>query len=461
MLYIHGTKNKFMIQKNRLLLLPILSLLSSINVCVAQGWVKDYTSIIGAPESGTQVIQTADGGYIISTRKDRFFPFIIKTDAYGDTLWTKCMTWWNVLTTNDVAIIQQTDDLGYILAGGNSKKVVKLNSFGDTVWTRNIEGYASQIRQTSDGDYVVSGTYQYGMGLYKLNANGVIAWSKKLHAGSSSCMIQTRDDGFVVGGSQTIYSSTGPDTNKAILIKTDSNGDTLWTRNLGIGTPFSVMESLDNGFYFGGNINSYTAIKTNSTGYFQYGVGGCLLANGLIFDETVDTGLVYVSPSYTLIKIANDVQHSMVWARDYFADDGTRIGGRSVQQTSDNGFIVIGVRIDNLHVANCYLIKTDSEGNTSGTFPTSVENHLLSSDVKTWPNPFSNGFNIDLTSLNSGHIKLELFNLSGECTILKDDYLPTDNHAYYFQWDGPPGIYFLKISGESGGQVIQKICKTN
>ena len=67
---------------------------------------------------GKSIQQTIDGGYILgveTTQTDNFRDWwIIKTDALGDTLWTKI---YGADTYNYLNSIKQTSDVGYVVCG--------------------------------------------------------------------------------------------------------------------------------------------------------------------------------------------------------------------------------------------------------------------------------------------------------------------------------------------------------
>jgi hypothetical protein len=112
--------------------------------------------------------------------------YLIKTNASGNTLWTRNYGG----TSNDYGrSVQQTQDGGYVVAGqiysfgGNVSQVylIKTNASGDTLWTRNYGGagddFGYSVRQAQDGGYIVAGsTYSFGNGeqvyLIKTDANG-------------------------------------------------------------------------------------------------------------------------------------------------------------------------------------------------------------------------------------------------------------------------------------------------
>jgi len=242
-------------------------------------------------EGGNSVQQTSDTGYIVAGWTGSFGNggqvYLIKTNAYGDTLWTRTYG-----GTNDDygTSVQQTSDGGYIVAGstssfGDSDQVylVKTNASGDTLWTRNYGGTNTEcgysVQQTSDGGYIVAGyTTSFGndfqVYLIKTNALGDTLWTKT-YGGTRNdrgySVQQTSDGGYIVAG---VYDYSGPN-HQVYLIKTNASGDTLWTKTHG-GTGSeegeSVQQTQDGGYIiagwtlsFGNGIQVYL-IKTDANG---------------------------------------------------------------------------------------------------------------------------------------------------------------------------------------------------
>jgi hypothetical protein len=129
-------------------------------------WMKTYGG--NCQEYGCSVQSTSDGGYIVAGYSWSFGagnPFhtnvyLIKTDAKGDTLWTKIYG----DTANDRGYsVQLTSDGGYIIAGftesfGSGKSdvwLLKTDSNGDTLWTKIYGGEDEDlgyfVQQVSDG----------------------------------------------------------------------------------------------------------------------------------------------------------------------------------------------------------------------------------------------------------------------------------------------------------------------
>src|ERR1017187_1772869 len=72
----------------------------------------------GGVASGVQ--QTSDGGYIITTgcyQSGFTSIYLVKTNANGDTLWTRIYGHGSASSSNRGFSVQQTNDGGYIVAG--------------------------------------------------------------------------------------------------------------------------------------------------------------------------------------------------------------------------------------------------------------------------------------------------------------------------------------------------------
>jgi len=99
--------------------------------------------------------------------------------------------------------------------------------------------YAYAVQQTTDGGYILVGeTWSFGAGnediyLIKTDANGDTLWTRT-YGGTVRdegwAVRQTTDGGYIVAG---YTQSFGAGWDNVYLIKTNSNGDTLWTKTYG------------------------------------------------------------------------------------------------------------------------------------------------------------------------------------------------------------------------------------
>ena len=236
--------------------------------------------------------QTSDSGYIIVGSTTSYGAgsndvYLIKTDALGDTVWTRTYGGSNLDQGNSVL---QTSDGGYVLAGWTNSfgagnydvYLIKTDASGDTIWTRTYGGtsedYGIFVAPTSDSGCVIAGlTSSYGAGGYdiyliKADASGDTVWTKAYGgplADWGYCIAQTSDGGYVIAGDRDNQA-------EAWLLKTDSSGDTTWTRTYGGPNQESadaVAQTADGGYILAGLTSSYGAggqdvylIKTDANG---------------------------------------------------------------------------------------------------------------------------------------------------------------------------------------------------
>ncbi len=241
---------------------------------------------------GRSVQQTSDGGYIIAGETDSYGAggrnvYLVKADA------TCKETWHQVFGgpyTDVGRSVAQTSDGGYVVLGETDTDgsgvpdmyFIRTDASGDTLWTRTFDGggadHGCAVQPTLDGGFILVGQTAGGGGGYvyliKTDADGNKVWARTLGKGQSDVgrsVQRTADGGYIIagmtgsGGSFDVY-----------LLKTDANGDTLWTRTYGgsgddVG--YSVQLTADGGYIVSGSTDSYGTggqdvwlIKTDSQG---------------------------------------------------------------------------------------------------------------------------------------------------------------------------------------------------
>ena len=113
----------------------------------------------------------------------------------------------------------------------------------DSLWSRTFGGsssdYCYSVQQTTDGGYILGGyTQSFGESwgdfwLVKTDENGDSLWSRtfgRSYADRCYSVQQTTDGGYVLGGRTHLH---GIDDVDFWLVKTDANGDSLWSRTFG------------------------------------------------------------------------------------------------------------------------------------------------------------------------------------------------------------------------------------
>lgn len=298
-------------------------------------WTKTYGG--SNDDGGRAVQQTNDGGYIITGFSSSFNNiYLIKTDGNGNLLWSK--TFSGAGTVEGESVIQ-TSDGGYFISGddGNLMSLIKTDSNGDTVWTRAYGcNRAYSIQQTNDGGYIISGyangsTTGIDYYLLKINAVGDSLWTRTyggIRDEQGRSVKQTNDGGFIIAG--TTFASFGAGVDDVYLIRTDTIGNVLWSKTFG-GTnsdgAYSVEQTDDRGFIIAG--------KTES-----FGAG------------SVDAYL-----------LKTDSNGTLMWSKTFGGNGWDE--ARSIQQASDGGYIITGFSASfNAGDFDIYLIKTDANGNS-------------------------------------------------------------------------------------------------
>ncbi|MFA5032564.1 MAG: T9SS type A sorting domain-containing protein [bacterium] len=307
--------------------------------------------------------------------------------------------------------VQSTSDGGYIIAGytnsfgfGNADVyLIKTNSLGDTLWTKTYGGtqndYGYSAQQTNNSGYIIGGsTNSFGAGgadfyLIKTDSSGDTLWTKTyggVNQDYGRSMQQTKDSGYIITGYTNSFGTGGADV---YLIKTNSSGDTLWTRTYGgSGSDYghSVQETKDSGYIITGYTNSFGAglldvylVKTNSSGDILWikTYGGSQNDGGYFVQQTQDDG--YIITGYTnsfgagvadFYLLKTNSSGDSLWAKTY--GGANQDYGESVQQTSDKGYIITGWTYSfSAGTPDVYLVKTDSSGDTLWTRIYDKNNH--------------------------------------------------------------------------------------
>lgn len=183
-----------------------------------------------------EVVQTQDSGFILvgeQTNISNRDIWLMKTNQYGDTTWTKTINYQNdgigysikQLEGGDfiMSATGGTDQYGY-----NQLLTYKLNVSGEVIWIRNFYNNASYIPAniitTNDGGFITSGTIWQqngvrGIFVYKQNSSGDTIWTKSYHKGAyggATEIHQTTDEGYIVSG-YVSYNGSGSEADAWVL----------------------------------------------------------------------------------------------------------------------------------------------------------------------------------------------------------------------------------------------------
>jgi len=253
-------------------------------------------------------------------------------------------------------------------------------------WAKTYGGtgqdYAYSIQQTSDGGYIVAGmgdTFDFDKDLWvlKLNSDGTVAWQKAYRGDdiSASFIQQTSDGGYIVLG--VIFNDA---TRKKyfLVLKLNSDGTVAWQQKAYGETGYeyanSIQQTSDGGYIMAGigidfdRIDSdFLVLKLNSDGRiaWQKTYGGTKSDSASSIQQTSDEGYIVVGGSNVanedvlVLKLNSD--GTVVWQKTY---GGTKSdSASSIQQTSDEGYIVVGNTYSfGTGSGDFWILKLNSDG---------------------------------------------------------------------------------------------------
>ncbi|MBK6483892.1 MAG: T9SS type A sorting domain-containing protein [Chitinophagaceae bacterium] len=253
-----------------------------------------------------------------------------------------------------------------------------------------------QIVSTYDNSFVAVGLYGATEGVYliKVDSLGNTIWQKTfnppnmLSFHNDYSIKQTPDSGFIMAGS--IYYTMG-NAIHICLIKTNSAGDTLWTKqyggpNLGYykGVAYDVIITSDGGYAvagteIGSSSKNVFLLKTDNNGNVQWAkyYGGTSDDEGYSLKQTSDSGYIIAGYTYSFGQGGWDVYllkvgatGSLQWTKTY---GGNRYDfANHIEITNDGGFILTGETSGNgtgtIYDNDLFLMKTDSAGNSDWSY---------------------------------------------------------------------------------------------
>jgi WD40 repeat protein len=439
---------------------------------------------------GFDILLLDDGGTLIVGRADNPRPShriwtgkarVIRTDAEGDVLWQKdyggqvdSMFYCPIQTGEDEYVI-----LGQIAASYARDEediyLVKIDGQGNEIWSHTYGGRGmdagNMVRQTADGgfiivgdradEFVTEGGYQSDLVLIKTDAEGNEVWTrtygdKILYMGYG--VVQTPDGGYILTGWEA---KTIPDRD-VIAIKTDENGEVEWSRTW----------DLDPGDRDGG----FDLILKDD---------GHVVIAGI---ASMDDGLRRA----VLIKV--DLEGNEVWIKEYEAGDKSSEFW-DIMEDTDGGYVMAGGRYltainraTGEAVRAGLVIKTDPDGEVlwQHTISSSeYESMLLSSAVvlpgrgyifvgaarpidkkhwdMLWLKVTTGGQVIAFTSERDGNSEIYVMNADGSALQRLTDDLAYDawptwspdgsQIAFMSDRSGNPDIYVMDADGSNLRQL--------
>jgi len=280
-------------------------------------WMQTYGE--GYDDKGYSIETVDDGfviaGYTYSFNSNSYDMLLIKTNMFGDVLWSR--TYGGTGTDKGYSVQKTFNPDGFIVTGyseaestGFDMFLVKTDPEGNQEWSKTYgstgidKGYS--VQQTSDGGFILSGVttgeFGFDVRVIKTYPNGDVDWNKVFGntLNDIGFSVDQTDDGFIVVGYTEIFGSGDEDI---LLLKINNDGNQGWERTFGgngIDHGYTV-NMIDGGFMIIGFTESFGAgnkdvwlIKTNTNGNQEWErtFGGNNIDHGYSVEETDDDGFI-------------------------------------------------------------------------------------------------------------------------------------------------------------------------
>ena len=438
-----------------------------------------WTRVIGSdqPDLAYDIRETADGGYIVAgytSTAGGARAVLVRLDTWGDTLWARSYYEEGALMA---MCVHEMPDGGFIFSGSGLSEQgmgralgARTDASGNMLWSTVLgdshQRWGHSIYPTSDGGCVIAAgdgyTYLPDIRLIKLDADGDTVWTR-FYGDSSTDIVrevqQTAAGGYIFAGSTRMHPETGLDL---YLVRTNENGDTLWTRTYGGDDGewgLAMDQCSDGGFVIAGMLERYggpedydiVVAKTDSLGNLEWTRiydDPAVYAESI--EQTTDGGYIVcgISEVYGvsladvyLLKL--NANGDSLWTRTY---GGAQTDvGLAVRQTRDYGYVVAGYTLSFAYPDwNMYVIRTgpDLAAPPRPLFlPESIVLH------QNYPNPFNASTLIAFNLPKAGSVKLKVFDLLGrEVRTLVEEMRIAGHHTILFDGSNlPSGIYLYRL----------------
>ena len=455
------------------------SIFSNAQITWEKLFVKSNTDVFRS------VQEVPAGGYICAGYTSEWSTsdtdaYVVRLTPDGDTMWTrrydrgKKEVFYKVINTSDGGFVM----CGYkTTAVASDAYYMKIDANGNLEWENTYGGNnierGQEIIQTSDGGYAMcgytnSGISSYNSFLVKIDATGGQTWNKKYGGNGyddSNSLKEIPGGGFIMAG-QTV-ASTGNLSGEIYLIRTNTTGDTVWTRTFGSGVNGSsenadYIQLTSGGFIIGGSTN---VIGTQDDGWLiKTDTFGVVLWNKLIggsepddfhrVENTSDGGYIVTGTSQSNAAIISnhwlvktDSSGDTLWTRTFGGDNHDH--GYSAMQTSDGGYIFCGYTASfGFNYEDAHVVKFDGSG--------LIYNHLIYTTVTALVSPVggicgSTNSTVTITVRNFGDTTVSVFPDTVIVSGAINQTLAQTFNTTLVPWDVTNHTFSTTINTSAGG----------
>jgi len=257
----------------------------------------------------------------------------------------------------------------------------------DATKSADYEESASDVIQTSGGDYVVVGTsisWEYPMPdnmddilIVKLDGSGNVIWNKKIHLRNfdrATSVVEDNDGNYVLTGF-----TSSDDANKSDVFfgKVDPQGNVLLKTAINITSKYdggySISKTADGGYIIGGEAGSshnedFMMLKVDQNGNKKWSQKFSDHEDNSAFDAIeASDGNFYLVGSKRIVNKYEDIRiiktnskGKKIWDKTYGGDKEDI--GEGIIESEDNTFVVVAGTFSYGKAGDVLLMKINSDG---------------------------------------------------------------------------------------------------
>jgi len=463
--------------KYKVVIFAFCFLLFTFRLSAEDTWIKTYDPFGDVDYFPEDIVVCQDGGYAVNGYYNYYDPeygieeewgFLMKTDSDGNLLWTRRDTVDFMSWNRSYAFVETSDgdfiSIGYSYSSGY---IIKRDSEGNRIWANPYNDFGTNsMDNTDDGNIILGGVVESNIALRKIDNNGNTLWTKSHDCGAitiAQSITQALNGDYLLTGG-IYYDRTQKDI---ITLKTDSNGDSLWTRTydgygfMDVGK--SITEDSDGNIMVAGEI-----LNPNTRGFLWYldGDGNTIWAREV--DGSVGyshPGILYNNHGGIFVSICQtttgaklygfNANYNICWDNIFSGWSGE--GDKSFKVTVSYGYVCALFNVGGSLEDNIGIAKTDSVGQVFAIDEHELP-HTYEITLSNYPNPFntSTAINYNLPQ-NIREASIEIYNIKGQMI----EKLQVSNLQSSIEWNAEglaPGIYFYKLK-YNGNSAVRKMVK--
>ncbi len=471
------------------LLFILFILLASYSFGQSITWQRTYDGIDGVADGGYSICK-ADGDNFYICGTTTLLPnirrvYVIKINQFGDTIWTRSIPVGQNSEEGYCRAAVTTRDFGCVITGiSTSAFTIKIKHNGDIVWNKKYNLDAKQLYKivsTSDGGYIACGRDYEDINdngfLLKIDSLGNLQWYKTFYStywkNFESIAESNNIDGYLVGGFNKNFQA---DTTKAILLKVNQNGDSLWQKQFEHNIVYSVLSitNLPNGYLIAGNNvinnlvqNTISRIDENANVTFHKTIESDSTYKILTDLKIIDQNKYVITSSKqfsSALLLIVDSSGNVINEKVYYSPDFLTI--RSALPVNNGDILFTGVvDYDTIFTKNdVYALRTDSLLNAPPPIGVSNTNNNVPKNFKlfqNYPNPFNPETIVYFQLNKNSKLNISIYDVTGKYVAeLFNCVKEKGIHRLNINFNNlklSTGIYFLKAWSEFGQSETIKL----